>query len=101
MTIEEAIKKAGEQGYELPKKNNLVYYKHSKLVLHESQSAVCSTNDIFLDPLFWQSLGKAMEWNPNIGHDMDLKINWRYKWHRFIDHLADGKSIESFFENLN
>ena len=35
----------------------------------------------FLDPLFWQALATA-------------------RWHRFIDHLAEGKDAESFFENL-
>jgi hypothetical protein len=25
---------------------------------------------------------------------------WRFHWHRFIDHLADGKDCESFFADL-
>ena len=25
---------------------------------------------------------------------------WEYEWHRFIDHLADGKDAESFFALL-
>ena len=27
-------------------------------------------------------------------------ISWLYDWHNFIDHLASGKSVESFFEEL-
>lgn len=25
---------------------------------------------------------------------------WRYNWHRFIDHLAEGKDVETFFQAL-
>ena len=49
----------------------------------------------FLDPLFWQALGKAMGWG---GEDWDG--GWRKHWHRFIDHLAEGKDAESFFKDL-
>jgi hypothetical protein len=87
---------------------------------------------IFLDPLFWQSLGKAMGWeckeckddgftaehdSPNRhGEDGEcvncpiqvqcescrggLDVKWKKEWHRFIDHLAEGKDAESFFESL-
>ena len=62
--------------------------------------------DTFLDPLFWQSLGKVMRWigykrSGIVGeieyHNMEV---WKAEWHRFIDHIADGGSAESFFENL-
>ena len=26
--------------------------------------------------------------------------SWLYEWHNFIDHIASGKSIDSFFEEL-
>jgi len=62
----------------------------------------------FLDPLFWQCLGKALGWK--VGNDVDYLYNakepiriehgvmdeWLYLWHRFIDHLAEGKSVEEF-----
>jgi len=53
---------------------------------------------LLLKPVFWQSLGKAMDWG-------NEKINfaccdWKWYWHSFIDHLAFGKSIESFFEQF-
>lgn len=62
--------------------------------------------DIFLDPLFWQALGKAMGWEKMLedrkwgdkGEVPDPM--WLRKWHRFIDHLAEGKDAESFFEAL-
>lgn len=96
---------------------------------------------IFLDPLFWESLGKAMGWGgiglnedtgkqewidalrcPRCeewlmgeeqlcsnecdwdGSEIDAAhgnlYEWRYQWHRFVDHLADGKSGEDFFSKL-
>jgi len=83
---------------------------------------------VFLDPSFWQSLGKAMGWetkeekycecdewvNPfdggaefcsRCGKKLNSRIvftgkMWETKWHRFIDHLAEGKTVESFFETL-
>lgn len=114
MTIKQAIQKAIEGGW--------------------SREAVKGTedwyfNDIFLDPLFWKSLGKAMGWNE---HEITIKVpaqtvhrirrdrsggediewpahsrkrkvmtkKWLKEWHRFIDHLADGGTAESFFKYL-
>ena len=71
---------------------------------------------IFFDPLFWQALGKAMGWrNGSGGSSMLYRFHgdgqvtqeekpfmneWAIKWHRMIDHLAEGGKIESFFETL-
>lgn len=116
MTIEQAIKKAIEVGYvnveiiEKPTENYIVHLCNYKT---------------FLDPQFWQSLGKAMGWrqfckrcdNPSSANSLgacDLcegmesdrpligrfELGWLYQWHKFIDHLAEGKNIESYFENL-
>jgi hypothetical protein len=44
------------------------------------------------DPDFWKALSTARKWeDPNA---------WRFHWHRFIDHLAEGKDAESFFATL-
>ena len=66
-----------------------------------------STGDGFLlDPSFWVSLGKAMGWEGYkrsgiVGeieyHGMEV---WKAEWHRFIDHLSDGKDANSYFETL-
>ena len=29
-----------------------------------------------------------------------IESNWKSEWHRFLDHLADGKDIDSFFQEL-
>ena len=44
------------------------------------------------DPDFWKALATARKWE-------DINA-WRFHWHRFIDHLADGKDAESFFASL-
>ena len=31
---------------------------------------------------------------------MDNIEQWKFHWHRFIDHLAEGKDAESYFEAL-
>lgn len=58
-----------------------------------------------LDPKFFQALGKALGWNEISGsyhsYNEDGKTAWQMKMHRFIDHLIAGKSVESFFEELN
>jgi hypothetical protein len=54
-----------------------------------------------LDPLAWQAVGKTRGWDSRTTfYQMFTKVNkenndpWRLDMHRFIDHLADGKSIE-------
>jgi len=76
-----------------------------------------STHKALLDPLFWQGLSKSLEWeNKQHPHclltlmteydstNLDLvgkRIHvWQYHWHRFIDHLAQDKDPELFFEGL-
>jgi hypothetical protein len=55
--------------------------------------------EILLQPHFWSALGKARGW----GYEKKWQYNgavWLESWHRFIDHLADGKDAESFFATL-
>jgi hypothetical protein len=77
-------------------------------------------NEIFLDPSFWQSLGKAMGWatekelkeyrshrvgahSDDWGGESDAPCycdkpkDWLAHLHRFIDYLAEGKTPEEFF----
>jgi hypothetical protein len=84
---------------------------------------------VLLSPLFWQALSKAEGWGkcsnpdhgfigamagvkstdinrlgcPVCGHNPDKIIEpdaWKTEWHRFIDHLAEGKDPELFFKEL-
>lgn len=52
-------------------------------------------SSIVLDPLFWQALDKACGWTAN-----GNKHAWLAWWHLLIDHLAEGKDADSFFEEL-
>lgn len=66
----------------------------------------------FLDPAFWQALGKARGWakgkwcnDSECGEEGEhyhqvSERNWLYKWHSFIDHLATGADAETFFKSL-
>lgn len=96
MTIQQAIQKAIEGGWKTIRKN-----------LDGSPSAIKETQEIhqvLLDPLFWQSLGSALGW------EKEDKINylsvsftrksWFYYWHRLLDYLSSGRTIEKFFEEL-
>ena len=70
---------------------------------------------ILLDPLFWQCLGKALGNDESIkielpviqkteegrfGYVMEKVPYWRIMWHRFIDHLAEGKDVNEFFKEI-
>ncbi|HEC64681.1 MAG TPA: hypothetical protein ENI23_05275 [bacterium] len=87
-------------------------------------------NIALLDPSFWKALGKALGWTGEkirmcFGCGITLRWNeeptmdgkhggkngcgsdieeyegqWLIEMHRLIDHLAEGKSIESFFKEL-
>ncbi len=65
-------------------------------------------SDMVLDPLFWQALGKGLGWEETnncwgCGYDegaTERTPGWKIKMHRFIDHLVEGKGIESFFTEL-
>lgn len=83
------------------------------------------TSSILLDPLFWQCLGKSLGWNeveiymsdyendhPFMGGTIDYPYGegagmtykvegWKYYWLQFINHLAEGKDAEEFFNNFN
>ena len=71
-------------------------------------SFVVPVEETFLDPTFWQALGRALGWS----EACDLAIScvhgkeechsyrgyyWMYQWHCFIQEIADGKTPEGFF----
>jgi len=53
---------------------------------------------VFLDPLFWQCLGKGIRWVTVNYYNEGPE--WKIQWHRFINHLAAGKDAETFFAEL-
>lgn len=88
--MKEAITKAIEGGYDEMKFYPI--WKTSELGVGFHKLPLTG---IFLDPLFWQALGKSLGWT-----DTDTVKIWKYNWHLFIDHLASGKDPESFFKTL-
>lgn len=139
--MQEALKLAIEGGYEpfkTVKMAELICEIHGEHMTcnfrpHPSGAIVkgiCSANinRLLLDPLFWQSLGKALGWDKEIGRgccnlcgeampeseSMFLyhgysgncpkpplqNKEWKKEWHRLIDHLASGKDADSFFKEI-
>ena len=95
MTIQQAIEKAIEGGYEIQIDANKPI--NCRVIAH-----------LVFDPLFWQSLGKALGWGDEsecplacCGGICPINIPmWQSQWHRFISHLSGGGTIGSFFENI-
>jgi len=111
MTITETIKKAIEGGYKLPEKYIVNKDTIEIKLWNGGDDTEWTPKNIYLDPLFWQSLGKSLGWDKKAKKGYvrfcDIKdesgntqFYWNYMWHRFIDSLASGKSIEEFFNEL-
>lgn len=92
-------------------------YRHDGIELYNGIPEILTSQEvILLDPLFWQALEKGLgqedkcedcieepihKWCASGSHEeKSHRRVWKYQWHRFIDHLAEGKDIESFFTNL-
>jgi len=97
--IESAIKEAVEKGG---------YKRPVVITVGEKEIYDEDGYQTFLDPLFWQALGKSRGWGKktlsnglvaNVGRDGYINV-WHSYWHDFIDHLAEGKDAESFFKDL-
>ena len=60
--------------------------------------------ELFMGASFWKALGKKLRWSNEVvvvgERHYTIKDGWRMHWHRFIDHLADGKSVDEFFKSL-
>lgn len=81
--------------------------------------------EMLLDPEAWKCCGKAEGWssgcniclkdgithsysngwadeceNPKQHLTEGHKYPWQIEWHRFIDHIASGGDIDTFFTNL-
>lgn len=118
--MEKAIKLAIEGGYKWKKSSNFRINGQEIIWRNEAGSWIeqLLREQLLLDPLFWQALGKSLGWEEH-GDEYRLKgymkmhkdgsvtsdlrsvwEGWQYAWHRFIDHLAEGKDAESFFTTL-
>jgi hypothetical protein len=130
MTTQQIIEKAIEAGY-LGGKSFAHYRKKSNLIVYEIEDYVTpkpikTISEALLDPQFWKSLAIGMKWQKytwiswkdswcelhqtQATNDEDFSPNWPngsrnytwvHQWHRFIQHLADGKDEDSFFKSFN
>ena len=122
MKVEETIRKATHHGY----KHDALRVNSNGTIMDASGHVMC-WQEILLDPSFWQSLGDALGWGHifcrscgKLGEHVDNweSAHWPWKkccdgqrmdyhpspilyWHRFIDHLADGKTTEEFFTDFS
>jgi len=118
MTIQEAMNKAVEGGYHLYGSDGMdtdyegATNDYSAWTRKDNASSfLVPTEETFLDPQFWQALGRALEWR----EACDLVIScrhgaeegqrcrgyyWMYQWHCFIQTLADGNTPGAFFARL-
>ena len=81
----------------------LGHNSHLKEIVHPA-------GEILIDPLAWQAVGKARGWKCYERAEMyqyergvmdeedsfvEIELEtWRHRQHRFIDHLADGLTID-------
>ncbi len=100
--MEEAIKRSIEGGLQEGEKWKFVRANKYRAVWlnGNGDETTIAIEKYLLDPLFWQALGKAMEWDKTTGHYRGFQTSWEVKWHRFIDALAKGKSPDEYFSNL-
>ena len=118
MTIQEAINKAVAGGYHIRGSDGMdTYYEGANSEFSawtrtdNESSFMVPTEETFLDPKFWQALGRIFGWS----EVCDLALlcvygeeegqwsrgyYWMYQWHCFIQALADGKTPETFFAHL-
>jgi hypothetical protein len=118
MTIQEAMNKAVEGGYHIHGSDGMdTYYEgatndYAAWTRKDNESSfLVPMEETFLDPRFWQALGRTLGWS----EVCDLLITcscrdaecqccrgyyWMYQWHCFIQALAHGNTPEDFFAPL-
>jgi hypothetical protein len=118
MTIREAVNKATEGGYHINGSDGIetdyggANSEYSVWTRKDNASSfIVPVAETFLDPRFWHALGRGLEWEKEVMtvHAVEngrstlvtrAGQHWLYHWHRFIDHLAEGNTPDTFFETL-
>ena len=111
MTIEQAISKAVAGGWDALEWHDIIKMDefrapdvHSRIwgqsELGEAHGM--TLGEVLLSPDFWRALGKTEGWPDMLKGVVSLRGNdgWQQRWHSLIYHLADGGTIESYFETL-
>jgi len=119
MTIQEAMNIAAKGGYHINGSDGAeTYYSgaNSEFSLwtrkDNDSSFMVAMEETFLDPGFWSALGQALGYrkeqcqgrlmlSSSRGNAIYKEVDWaEYTMVRFIDHLAEGKTPDSFFTRL-
>ena len=118
MTIAEALQKATKGGYHIRGSDGMdtdyegATSDFSAWTRKDNASTfLVAVEETFLDPRFWQALGRALGWS----EVCDLVIicvhgeeecqrcrgyYWMFQWHCFIQAIANGNTPEAFFARL-
>ena len=113
LNIQTALDKAVKGGY-LQGKYTLILYPSGFIhIVPDADETLGipdkSIADVVMDREFWKALGKSLGWGVcDIDHSTIENPNlcycaggiWFVEWHNFIDHLAEGKDISTYFSNL-
>lgn len=114
MTIQEAITSAVNGGYKYQAGTTLAYdNSYDEWFVNDGDGGftVPSLSDFWIDPRFWQALGASVGWVgtsvfknclclDNKNPKQIRMMEWHLYWHKFIDHLIEGGTPESFFATL-
>lgn len=90
--MKEAIKKAIEGGYQPPLED-----------IPNGINQAWINHFCVLNPNFWKALGKHQGWEEDVDKFDDKHLvgkQYLSYWHLFIDHIAQEKNIDDFFNNL-
>jgi hypothetical protein len=118
MTVQEALNTAVAGGYHIYGSDGMdtlyegANSEYSAWTRKDNESSfIVPTEETFLNPQFWQALGRALGWSEGC----DLAIicvhgeeecqryrgyYWMFQWHRFTQVLADGHTPDAFFAHL-
>ena len=119
MTITEALDTAVAGGYHMHGSDGMATTyvgasrKFSAWTRHDNDSSfLVPVEETFLDPRFWQALGRALGWQASCelsiscrqGHEEACRCRgfyWMYQWHCFIQAIAEGNTPDVFFAHLS
>jgi len=118
MTIQDAVTKATEGGYHMHAADGMdtdyvgANSEYSVWTRKDNASSfIVPVAETFLDPHFWLALGRGLGWEQVVRTVHAVENGrpavvtragqpWLSHWHHFIDHLAEGKTPEAFFDTL-
>jgi hypothetical protein len=118
MMIQEAMNKAVDGGYHIDGSDGIATLyigandEYSAWTRTDNDSSfMVPVEETFLDPRFWQALGRTLGWS-EVGDLFIIYVHgneewqrfrgcyWMYQWHCFIQVLAEGNTPEVFFNHL-